>query len=231
MEKNGIKPTQTNNNTRKCMDHISSLHDYFRQSEKKLSKSNLIELLNCTMPGGELQYKEFMFSEESWDFICDRYNQNATNTGFTNYFWTVRTIHGTIFKLIEIIDKIPIPKLYHSVSTGYAGLLGAFLRVKNNRPFILTEHGIYTKERKIDLQSAYVKDFDSYFKEIPNSGMEYQHELWIRFFHGLGKIIYANSDPIISLYGRNRLRQIKDRASSNRTLVIPNGIDLERFLH
>jgi glycosyltransferase involved in cell wall biosynthesis len=230
METTEIKPTKIEKNNQECIKNIENLHDYFRQKEKKLHKSSIIKLLNCTKQNGKYQYNEFLFSKETWDYICNQYNKYAAHSGFTDYFWTVRTMHGTIFKLLDIVHSIPHARIYHSVSTGYAGLLGALLRVKNNKPFILTEHGIYTKERKIDLQSAYVQDFDSYFKEIPISGMKYHHELWIRFFHGLGKIIYSNSDPIIALYDNNRLRQIKDGANSNRTMVIPNGIDLERFI-
>jgi glycosyltransferase involved in cell wall biosynthesis len=60
--------------------------------------------------------------------------------------------------------------------------------------------------------------------------MEYHHHLWIRFFEGLGRVIYSSADSIIALYERNRQRQITDGADADRTRVIPNGIDLERFV-
>jgi glycosyltransferase involved in cell wall biosynthesis len=230
MDKTDVKPKSLSKNVSDCLDNIGILHDYFRQNEKQIEKSNFVDVIQCTKSDGKLQYKDFLYSKESWEFICNRYNKNARHVGFTDYFWTVRTMHGTLFKLFEIAQKVPMSKIYHSVSTGYAGFLGALLHVNYNKPFILTEHGIYTKERKIDLQSSFVNECNSYFKDIPASGMEYHHELWLRFFHGLGRIIYANADPIISLYERNRLRQIKDGASSDRTMVIPNGVDLERFL-
>jgi glycosyltransferase involved in cell wall biosynthesis len=230
MEATNVKRELKKNNVSNCIENMESLHDFFRNSDKQLDKSNIVDAIKCTKSNGKFQYKDFLYSKESWEFICNRYNKFASHVGFTDYFWTVRTMHGTLFKLFEIAQKAPRSKVYHSVSTGYAGLLGALLHVKDNKPFILTEHGIYTKERKIDLQTAYVKECDSFFKDIPVSGMDYHHELWVRFFHSLGRIIYANADPIIALYGRNRLRQIKDGANSDRTMVIPNGIDLERFL-
>jgi glycosyltransferase involved in cell wall biosynthesis len=230
MDVTDIKQESRNKNVSDCIENIGILHDYFRELETQFSNTNIIEIIKCTESNGKFQYKEFLYSKESWNFICNRYNKYAKHVGFTDYFWTVRAMHGTIFRLFDIAQKVPKSGVYHSVSTGYAGLLGVLLHIKNNTPFILTEHGIYTKERKIDLQSAYVKECDSYFKEIPLSGMDYHHELWIRFFHSLGRIIYTNADPIIALYGKNRLRQIKDGASSDRTIVIPNGIDLERFL-
>jgi glycosyltransferase involved in cell wall biosynthesis len=230
VEENDLKPESLNKNVSDCIEELEILHDYFRQPKMQFDKLKFDGIVKCTKPNGKFQYKEFLYSKESWEFICNRYNKYAKHVGFTDYFWTVRTMHRTVFKLFEIAQKVPQSKVYHSVSTGYAGLLGALLHINNNKPFILTEHGIYTKERKIDLQSAYVKECDSYFKEVPLSGMDYHHELWVRFFHSLGRIIYKNADPIVALYDRNRLRQIKDGASSDRTMVIPNGIDLERFL-
>ena len=60
--------------------------------------------------------------------------------------------------------------------------------------------------------------------------MSYHHHLWIRFFEGIGRLIYSASNPIIALYDRNRQRQIRDGADASRTLVIPNGIELDRFV-
>ena len=61
-------------------------------------------------------------------------------------------------------------------------------------------------------------------------GMEYQELLWLRYFESLGRLIYKASNPIISLYEKNRERQITDGADRDRTKVIPNGMEIERFL-
>ena len=81
-------------------------------------------------------------------------------------------------------------------------------------PFILTEHGIYTKERKIDLAHAdWIKDA----REELRSGLEedrtYVRRLWVRFFESIGRLAYAAADPIIALYEGNRARQIDDGAA------------------
>jgi glycosyltransferase involved in cell wall biosynthesis len=53
--------------------------------------------------------------------------------------------------------------------------------------------------------------------------------LWIRFFEGVGRLTYEAADPIVALYEGNRLRQVKDGAKAERTTIVPNGIDLDRF--
>src|SRR4029079_879780 len=88
----------------------------------------------------------------------------------------------------------------------------------------LTEHGIYTKERKIDLATA---------EHVPGDGdpgaSGFGRRLWLRFFQGLGRIAYASADHIIALHEGSRRRQIQDGADPTRTRVIPNGVDLARF--
>jgi hypothetical protein len=74
-------------------------------------------------------------------------------------------------------------------------------------PFILTEHGIYTKERKIDILNA---------KWI---GVQYRHlskkydidtlrKLWIEMFVNLGKISYYTAMEVFSLFEDARKQQI-----------------------
>jgi glycosyltransferase involved in cell wall biosynthesis len=139
-------------------------------------------------------------------------------------------MHGPLFTLAEIARNMPPARVIHSVSTGYAGLLGAMLRFVRKRPYILTEHGIYTKERKIDLAHAeWIKDAREAFEGGLDDDVSYIRRLWIRFFEGLGRVAYAAADQIVALYEGNRARQIADGARAERTAVIPNGIDLERF--
>jgi glycosyltransferase involved in cell wall biosynthesis len=118
---------------------------------------------------------------------------------------------------------------FHTVSTGYAGFLGALLANTRGLPLILSEHGIYTKERKIDLfQSEWIKDNRGVF-EKDASQVSYFRDLWIRFFEALGRMCYEAADRIVALYETNRLRQVTDGAEPARTMNIPNGVDLKRL--
>lgn len=230
MEPRDIKPSRPRPGDKKCFAQADQLHDYFRNPQSGLDENVLRAILSCLGKKGGLGQKDFLFSEASWHFIRDRYSRFAKNTAFVDYLWTVRNMHGTLFKLVNIAYQVPPAHAFHAVSTGYAGFLGLLMRYLTGRPFILTEHGIYTKERKIDLQSAYIQDNQDIFTDPSETGMSYHHHLWIRFFEGIGRLIYSASDPIIALYDRNRQRQIRDGADASRTRVIPNGIELDRFV-
>ena len=96
-------------------------------------------------------------------------------------------------------------RVYHTVSTGYAGYLGALLHYRTGRPLIVSEHGIYTKERKIDLlQSRWIRDNRGLF-ERDVSNVSYFRELWVRFFEALGALAYGAAQEIVALYEGNRL--------------------------
>lgn len=171
----------------------------------------------------------FETSEAAWDQITGAYRRHAREPSFVDYFWAVRSMHQPLFLLAAIARELPPARVFHAISTGYAGLLGAMLRQQRKRPFLLTEHGIYTKERKIDLAHAtWIREDRSAFTGT-GDGIGYVRRLWTRFFEGLGRMTYASADTIVSLYEGNRERQIRDGADGKRTRVIPNGIELERF--
>jgi glycosyltransferase involved in cell wall biosynthesis len=172
---------------------------------------------------------EFLFGSASWDFIREKHLAGDASASFIDYFWTVRILHGPVFQLARMARTIPDARAYHSVSTGYAGLLGTYLERQRRRPFILTEHGIYTKERRIDLNRAeWLDQLGPPGAKHPEAGAHLR-KLWIRCFESLGRLAYRSANPILSLYAGNRARQIDDGADPARTRIIVNGIDTRRF--
>lgn len=93
----------------------------------------------------------------------------------------------------------------------------------------MSEHGIYTKERRIDIfNSDWIQDNRNALQRDPTE-ISYFRDLWIRFFETLGRFCYDAAGQIVSLYEGVRQRQISDGASPEKISVIPNGIDLSRF--
>ncbi|CAM2153375.1 polysaccharide biosynthesis protein PelF [Pararobbsia alpina] len=189
----------------------------------------MADVIPMIQPGGKLGEDQFLYSKTAWEYITQQYNERCTDPSFTDYFWTVRIMHKPLWQLARIADKLIPAKVYHTVSTGYAGFLGALLHYKTRRPLLVSEHGIYTKERKIDLlQTSWIRDNRGIFeKDI--SEVSYFRDLWVRFFEAIGKVCYSAGSEMVSLFEGNRLRQIADGAPAARTRNIPNGIDVARF--
>ena len=180
-------------------------------------------------PGGNFPLEDFLYSERSWELICDTYREYCTDPSFVDYFWTVRIMFKPLWTLASVAQNLIPVRMLHSASTGYAGFLGAVLHDTRNIPFALSEHGIYTKERQIDLlKSEWIRDNRNVFQRDPTE-LSYFRRMWIAFFEWLGRFCYDAADPIIALYEANRLRQTADGAPAERTCNIPNGISLARF--
>ena len=166
----------------------------------------------------------------AWESIRKQYMEAPEGLDFNHYFWTVRSMHGPLFVLSDIANNAPLAKRYHSVSTGYAGFLGALLKKKTGRPLLVSEHGIYTKERELDLaQVNWIPEDHDPFRVGLNDQMSYLRQVWIRFFGSLGRMTYAASDEVFTLYEGNRLRQVRDGADESRLRIIPNGVAITPY--
>ncbi|WP_244146464.1 GT4 family glycosyltransferase PelF [Paraburkholderia sp. BCC1876] len=206
------------------------MHEKLRNPAMRQAAGRMLrDMLDDLRPGGALGEEAFLYSKESWTYLTDQYRQFCTDPSFVDYFWTVRIMHKPLWQLARIAEGLPKAKMFHTVSTGYAGFLGALLRYRHGRPLLVSEHGIYTKERKIDLfQSQWIRDNRSIF-ERDVSQIGYFRDLWVRFFETLGHVCYDAAEDIIALYEGNRRRQIVDGAPEYKTANIPNGVNLPRL--
>lgn len=214
-----------------AFERIAAMHAVMRRGQSPDS-GLLKQALSVLGQSGEgISHADFLYSEAAWEFIRESYREYCTDPSFVDYFWTIRIMHAPIFELDRIARSMPESSFVHTISTGYAGFLGALAAQRRGTPLLISEHGIYTKERKIDLaQAEWISDHLDAFAGGINSDISYIRRLWAGFFEGLGRIAYESADHIISLYEGNRRRQIQDGADAQRTRIIPNGIRIERFL-
>jgi len=208
---------------------IKRLHAWFIKPDPSLLDSAFKDINFYLDPASGVDYGQFLHSRRSWEHITALYQERCSDPSFGDYFWTVRNMHTPIWVLAEIAKSLIPAQVYHTVSTGYAGFLGALLHHHTGRPLLLSEHGIYTKERRIDIfNSDWIKDNRNALQKDLTE-ISYYRDLWIRFFETLGNFCYGAAGTIVSLYDGARQRQIDDGALPEHTRVIPNGIDVARF--
>lgn len=211
-----------------AFERVAQLHTQMQQPGG-CPVPDLGALLRDMLPGGRLQLADFLHAERAWDQICEAYEQRCTDPSFVDYFWTVRNMHTPLWKLAHIANSLPSTRALHAVSTGYAGFLGALAHQLHGLPLIVSEHGIYTKERQIDLLGAdWVRDNRNVFQKDPTI-TAHLRQLWMRFFQWLGRWSYQAADTVVALFEANRLRQIADGAPAERTRMIPNGVPVQRL--
>lgn len=209
---------------------LSSLeeNDGTAKSKQKIL-GEILAITQAMRPNGGIPLEDFLHSEEAWDLIRESYQQHCTDPSFVDFFWTVRIMFKPLWLISEIAENLIPVRVLHTVSTGYAGFLGGLLHHQRQLPLILSEHGIYTKERQIDLlKSSWIRDNRNLFQRDPME-VSFFRQMWIQFFEWMGRFCYNAANPIIALYETNRLRQINDGAEAERTRNVPNGIHIERF--
>ena len=208
----------------------SELHSELRNTDKPLDSSVAHEFSELTAGSDSITEEDMKHSRGAWETIREKYKDAPEGLDFNHYFWTVRSMHAPMFTLADIVKNAPSADLYHSVSTGYAGYLGAMLQGASGKPFIISEHGIYTKERELDLaQVDWIPEEPDPFKVGLNDNMSYLRSVWIRFFLSLGRMSYSTANEVFTLYEGNRLRQVKDGCPEEKLRIIPNGVNVKRF--
>jgi glycosyltransferase involved in cell wall biosynthesis len=146
---------------------------------------------------------------------------------FHHYFWAMRVLLGGL--LAVLTAPLPRARVYHTISTGFAGLLAARAHRETGRPTFITEHGIYLLERQIEVMMAdWIGDQVDTGLELERSVRDLR-DLWVRAFTSYAAACYDACDPIVSLYRENAAVQRRLGAAPDRIRVIPNGIDPARF--
>lgn len=176
----------------------------------------------------DLSIEELLHGNVTFDLITEIAHVAAPQAPFLELFWHLRSMNVPVLRLLA--GPLPPAKIYHSVSTGYAGLVAAVASRRAGRPMLLTEHGIYTRERDLELSrwswaaSENDEDPDPGGPSTTSSALRH---LWSRFFVRLSQIAYHQATRIVTLSTVNRNRQLDDGAAQDRTLIVPNGVDVD----
>lgn len=176
---------------------------------------------------GGLSTWDLARSRMSWEIVLDIYEQMAPDQSFVDFFWTWRFIHYPLFQLLNA--EIPRARVYHTVTTGWSGFLATLATLRHGRPMLLTEHGIYSNERRIEIMKA---DWIRVEKaQRTQAGQEFGvlKTLWMNLFRALGDLAYHHADGIYTLNQVNRRMQIAAGADADAIRIIPNGVRRTRF--
>jgi len=214
---------------------IPRAKQFFRDLESSLvnihSNGNLKDLENILKllePHKNNLGKHLLLdSKEAWEMVAQMNDAQYPASSFLDYFWSWRSLMSGLYSVL--LTDIPPARLYHAVSTGYAGLLAARAKVETDRPVILTEHGIYTNERRIEISMSDWFHQRSLGRLNLSNIKKDLKDLWIDTFITYSRICYMASDKIITLFPENQTMQIADGADPEKLEVIPNGVDYPTY--
>jgi glycosyltransferase involved in cell wall biosynthesis len=176
----------------------------------------------------DLTLPELLHGRSSFQLLTTIAERVAPDAPFLDLFWHYRAIFAPVLRLLAA-PTVPA-RCYHAVATGYAGLLAALWSHRTGRPLMLTEHGIYARERDMELARAdWIRDEAGGVAE-PRSTWAPRisplRRLWSSFFKALSRIAYVQARHIITLSDANRVKQIADGAPPEKIEIVPNGVEL-----
>lgn len=158
---------------------------------------------------------EAILAEEwAWEASLQVYRSLPEPPALSDFVWSWRAMWLPLLRLL----RAPLPRgdVLHAQSTGYAGWLGALMARLTGLPLIVTEHGIYTREREEEIVRA---DWVPWLLK----------GWWHDFFASLGRASYEVARFVTTLSGVNQQAQVRYGAPRSKLRLIPNGVDPQAF--
>jgi glycosyltransferase involved in cell wall biosynthesis len=206
---------------------FSALHEAIAVG-KPYDTQRLLSILRQPGVAG-LTASDLFHARESWEVMVKLYEQYAAEQPFVDFLWTFRFTYLTIFSIFEV--SLPQAQVYHAVSTGFGGLLGSLGKIRTGCPFLVTEHGLYTREREIEIsQSAWMGQSASRHR-IDTRRMGFFQQWWFNMFLFMEKLCYDSADVIVAITGVNQKYQLKRGADPQKLQLISNGINIQQLAH
>jgi len=156
----------------------------------------------------------YLKSRSFLETLTESCRTNFPFIAFSDAFHSVRSRLLPVLYLMG--TEIPKADCYHAICTGYGGLLASMGAYIHKKPLLLTEHGIYTREREEEIIRA---------KWVARAFKPH----WIDFFYMLSDLTYSRAFRVTALFTRAMYTQIDMGCDAEKCRVIENGISYERL--
>ena len=117
--------------------------------------------------------------------------------------------------LLPITMPVPRTDVVHATLAGFAGLAGVISKLNHGTPFVVTDHGIYLRERYIAMSAS----ADSFFLK----------RFLLRLVHLVSRVCYVTADQVSPVCNHNARWEQRMGVTPDRIRTIYNGIDTDLF--
>ena len=129
------------------------------------------------------------------------------------YVLKIGSIMRNLFKTLAY--RCPDANLIHSSAAGICGLIGVVKKIEDETPYVITEHGIYYRERLLDVSHRELNLPEKVF--------------WLNFYKVITLVNYYYADRILPVCEFNVRWESRFGIPRSKIEVIYNGVDVERF--
>ncbi|HET9030367.1 MAG TPA: GT4 family glycosyltransferase PelF, partial [Candidatus Aquilonibacter sp.] len=175
------------------IDSIAALFEYFRIHD----------------------YDWTMRRQETWDAALDLFRSQPWHAHFMTTLEAIELVRTIYRYLIPLALELPECDVMHASVAGLCALPAIAAKRIRGTPMILTEHGVYLRERVLALARAGFPFSDRTIKK--------------NFFSAIARAAYASSDVIAPVCEYNTNWERFYGVSGEHIRVIYNGVDEKRF--
>ena len=180
-------------------------------------ESKAMDLATIITPESRVRFsKKWLLSRDYWHSILEVYRETNHPGPFTEYFWTILGLHAVIIDALNAFYRLPRADVYHALSAGFAGFVGSIAKAVYGTPLILTEQGLYLRERENELGRMKVSEW-------------YRQQV-LRFSESVVKTSYIYADVVVQPCHSHKYVGRQYGLDLNKVRVISNGIDCNHFV-
>jgi glycosyltransferase involved in cell wall biosynthesis len=165
-------------------------------------------------------WKAAMRSETTWEAVVEAlsvFAQTEAAGGETPKLTDATTCARWLYAMLTpLAVDCPRCDVFHATSAASCALPGVVGKLEHGTPLLLTEHGVYVRER-------YIAISQSYFSQA-------QKRFLIGLATAIGRAVYAAADVVSPVAAYNSRWEVPWGANTERVRVIYNGVDVERFV-
>jgi polysaccharide biosynthesis protein PelF len=101
--------------------------------------------------------------------------------------------------------------------------------IRSGTPFLVTEHGIYTREREMEIiQSTWLNATTPGYR-LEKGRMSFFQQWWFNLFRFMEQITYYAAKAVVSITKVNQQYQMQHGADPLKMRLIPNGVSIQQL--
>ncbi|RLI26583.1 MAG: hypothetical protein DRO52_02290 [Candidatus Hecatellales archaeon] len=159
-------------------------------------------------------YKTVFKSEEVWEAFSRQLVEDPLYASLkTSSLIRFGRLIQHLFRVLAY--DFPEVDLCHSSVASFCGIPAIVLKMERGVPYLLTEHGVYFRERILDL--------------VKESGTLAERFFWLNLYRAVVRLNYHYADKILPVCGFNVRWEVEFGIAKEKIEIIYNGVDVERF--
>ena len=163
----------------------------------------------------EHDYDWTMRRHEVWDTALRFFEAEPWHAHFMSSLEAVELVRALYRYFIPLAIELPEADVYHTSASGLCGIASIVAKRALGARTLLTEHGIYLRERVLELARSGVPVSDRTIKK--------------NFFSAIARAAYATSDVIAPVCAYNTRWERFYGVDPARITIVYNGVDQRRF--